>query len=113
MFFGLSVAYDLLGPSNQPAIQALVTRLLNFLTGHAWNIVMPDGTITTTFIIRPDEQLGLLQIGRQVNPTQFGSAYQSLAAWTRRSSAFQLLSTASTCATRISSSIWMLTIYSA
>ena len=80
VFFGLSVAYDLLGPGTQPAIQSLATRLLNFLTAHAWNVVMPDGTISTTFAIRPDEQLGLLQIGRQVNSGQFASAYQSFAA---------------------------------
>ncbi len=79
VFFGLSVAYDLLGSTTQPAIQALATRLLNFLSGHAWSIVMPDGTVSTTFIIRPDEQLGLLQIGAHVNGAQFGSAYQALA----------------------------------
>jgi hypothetical protein len=79
VFFGLSVAYDLLGAVTQPAIQALATRLINFLTAHAWNIVMPDGTVSTTFVIRPDEELGILQIGRQVNSAQFTSAYQSLA----------------------------------
>src|ERR1700679_1037873 len=36
VFFGLSVAYDLLGSGAQPAIQALATRLINFLTAHAW-----------------------------------------------------------------------------
>ncbi|MGA2877871.1 MAG: hypothetical protein ABSG13_02870 [Bryobacteraceae bacterium] len=80
VFFGLSVAYDLLDSATQPAIQALATRLLDFLTAHGWNIVMPDGTVSTTFVIRPDEQLGLLQIGRQINPSQFASAYQSQAA---------------------------------
>lgn len=79
VFFGLSVAYDLLGVGTQPDIQALATRLLNFLTAHAWTIVMPDGTISTTFAIRPDEQLGLLQIGRQVNPVQFALAYRTFA----------------------------------
>ncbi len=80
VFFGLSIAYDLLGSATQPAIQSLATRLLNFLIAQSWNIVMPDGTLTTTFVIRPDEQLGLLQIGRHVNSAQFASAYQSLAA---------------------------------
>lgn len=77
VFFGLSVAYDLLGSSAQPAVQALVTRLLNFLTANGWNVTMPDGSVSTTFIIRPDEELGLLQIGRQVNSAQFAAAYQS------------------------------------
>jgi hypothetical protein len=79
VFFGLSVAYEMLGPATQPAIQTLATRMLNFLTGHAWTIVMPDGSISTTFVIRPDEQLGLLQVGRQVNSAQFASSYKSLA----------------------------------
>ena len=81
VFFGLSVAYDLLGTSNQPAIQALATRLLNFLLANGWSVVMPDGSISTTFLIRPDEQLGLLQVGRQVNSAQFASAYKNLAAF--------------------------------
>ena len=79
VFFGLSVAYDLLGSPTQPAIQALATRMLNFLIAHAWTIVMPDGSVSTTFVIRPDEQLGLLQVGRQVNSAQFASTYKSLA----------------------------------
>jgi hypothetical protein len=80
VFFGLSVAYDLLGSGAQPAIQALATRLINFLTAHAWSVVMPGGSASTTFVIRPDEQLGLLQVGRQVDSAQFAGAYQSLAA---------------------------------
>lgn len=79
-FFGLSVAYDLLGSGTQPAIQSLATRLINFLTGHSWSVVMPDGSASTTFAVRPDEQLGLLQVGRQVNSAQFGTAYQTFAA---------------------------------
>ncbi len=80
VFFGLGVAYDMLDTATQPAIQTLVTRLLNFLIAHAWSIVMPNGSISTTFLIRPDEQLGLLQVGRHVNSAQFASAYQNLAA---------------------------------
>jgi hypothetical protein len=79
VFFGLSVAYDLLGSATQPAISTLATRMLNFLTSNAWSIVMPDGTISTTFLVRPDEQLGMLQVGRHVNSAQFASTYQSFA----------------------------------
>jgi hypothetical protein len=81
VFFGLGVAYDLLGPPTQPAIQALATRMLNFLIGNGWSVVMPDGSISTTFIIRPDEQLGLLQVGRHVNFAQFSTTYSSLASF--------------------------------
>jgi hypothetical protein len=79
VFFGLGVAYDLLGAGTQPAIQSLATRMLNFLITNNWSVVMPDGTVGTTFAIRPDEEVGLLQIGRHVNSTQFTSAYQALA----------------------------------
>jgi hypothetical protein len=79
VFFGLSIAYDLLDTASQSAIQALATRLLNFLTAHGWSVVMPDGDTSTTFVIRPDEQLGLLQVGRQVNSAQFRAAYESFA----------------------------------
>ncbi len=79
VFFGLSVAYDLLGSSTQPAIAMLATRMLNFLIANSWGVVMPDGSVSTTFLIRPDEQLGLLQVGRHVNSEQFASPYQSAA----------------------------------
>jgi hypothetical protein len=80
VFFGLGVANDFLDAATQPAVQTLATRLLNFLIAHSWSVTMPDGAASTTFVIRPDEQLGLLQIGRQVNSAQFASAYQTLAA---------------------------------
>jgi hypothetical protein len=80
VFFGLSVAYDLLNdPGSKASIQAVVTRMLNFLLAKNWSVTMPDGSVSTTFIIRPDEQLSLLQVGRQVNPAQFASQYDSLA----------------------------------
>ena len=73
MFFGLGVAYDLLGSCTQPVIEALATRMLNFLLAHNWDVVMPDGTESTTFVLRPDEELGMLQIGRHMNPALFNS----------------------------------------
>ena len=82
-FFGLSVAYELLGqPDTQATIQSLVTRMLNFLVSRAWTVLMPDFTPSTTFVIRPDEQLGMLQVGRQVNAGQFASVYQKMASST-------------------------------
>ena len=77
-FFGLSVAHDLVNqPDVAQSVQALVTRMLNFLIAHAWTVVMPDGTASTTFVIRPDEELTLLQIGKQVNPAAFSSLYNA------------------------------------
>ena len=80
VFFGLSVAYSFVDqPGVRASIQELASRLLNFLVAHGWSVTMPDGTISTTFVIRPEEQLALMQIGKQVNPAAFASAYQSMA----------------------------------
>ena len=80
VFFGLSVAYDFIDqPDINANVQSLTTRMLNFLLAHAWTVVMPDGTASTTFIIRPDQQLTLLQIGKHVNPSGFASLYQNAA----------------------------------
>jgi uncharacterized protein (TIGR03437 family) len=74
--FGLGAAYDLIDdPPTRTAIADLITRLTGFLSGHAWSIVMPDGTITTTFLIRPDEMLAILQVARHVNPSRFQDEY--------------------------------------
>lgn len=80
VFFGLSIAYSFVNqPDVRSSVQALVARMLNFLIAHGWNVVMPDGTISTTFVIRPEEQLALLQIGKQVSPSAFATAYQTAA----------------------------------
>jgi len=74
--FGLGVAYDMVDDATvQASISALVTRLVRFLTGNNWSVVMPDGSSSTTFLVRPDELLALLQVGRHVNSGQFGTYY--------------------------------------
>ena len=76
VLFGLAVAYDMV---DDPAVKAsaslLATRLIDFLKGHGWNVVLPDGSISTTFLIRPDQILTFLQIGQHVNPTHFSTSY--------------------------------------
>jgi uncharacterized protein (TIGR03437 family) len=62
-------------PAMRSSIAALVTRLVQFLKDHAWSVVLPDGTNTTTFLYRPDQQLAFLQLARHVNPDQFSTAY--------------------------------------
>ena len=76
VFFGLGVAYDLVddAPTRRHVSRA-VTRMLDFLLRNGWNVVMPDGTISTTFIGRADQQLSLLQVGRRVNPQRFSAIY--------------------------------------
>ena len=76
VFFGLGVAYDLVdSPDIRASIASLVTLLLDFLRGHNWSVTMPNGSISTTFIGRPDQQLSFLQVGRHVNPTHFSATY--------------------------------------
>ena len=53
--------------------------MLDFLIFKSWTVVMPDGKVSTTFVIRPDEELSLLQVGRQVNPALYASRYDSFA----------------------------------
>ena len=76
IFFGLAVAYDLVDDSDvRSRSAALVTTMLRFLLDNGWNVRMPDGRISTTFLQRPDQQLALLQIGRHLNPTAFELEY--------------------------------------
>jgi uncharacterized protein (TIGR03437 family) len=77
-FFGLSAAFDLVDdPAVRSSIAILVTRMLDFLVAHAWIVVMPDGTPSTTFIGRADQELSLLEVGREVNPAKYSGVYLS------------------------------------
>ncbi len=79
VIFGLGVAYDMVDdPAVKSSISDLVSRLIEFLTGHAWNVVMPDGSISTSFLARPDQMLAFVQIGKHVNPSRFSSYYDEL-----------------------------------
>ena len=72
--FGLAVAYDMVTDSTiRTSISDLVTRLVEFLNGHNWSVVMPDGTGGTSFLIRPDQIETFLAIGRHVNSGHFSS----------------------------------------
>jgi hypothetical protein len=76
VFFGLGVAYDLVDDQQtRRHVRRLVTRMLDFLLRNGWNVVMPDGQISTTFIGRADQQLSFLQVGRRVNPGRFEATY--------------------------------------
>ena len=56
-------------------IAAIVTRIVDFLRGNEWLVRMPNGSISTTFLNRPDQQLAFLQLAREVNPDRFSTAY--------------------------------------
>lgn len=76
VIFGLGVAYDMVNDAGvRASIQQITDRLVGFLKGHAWTVAMPDGSVSTTFVIRPDEILTLLQVGRHVDPNAFQTDY--------------------------------------
>jgi uncharacterized protein (TIGR03437 family) len=76
VIFGLGVAYDMVNDAGvKSSISQIAQRLIGFLTGHNWSVVMPDGSASTTFLIRPDQMLALLQVGRHVNPGAFSTTY--------------------------------------
>jgi hypothetical protein len=78
VFFGLGVAFELIDePELRSRIADLVTRMLDVLLRNNWNVPMPNGSYSTTFLPRPDQQLALLQVGRRVNPARFDAAYQA------------------------------------
>jgi uncharacterized protein (TIGR03437 family) len=77
--FGLAVAYDMVADAGiKSSISDLVTRLVEFLNGNNWSVVMPDGSSSTSFLIRPDQIETFLAIGRHVNSDHFSSlSYES------------------------------------
>ena len=76
VIFGMGVAYELIEDQDlRTSIAGVVTRLVQFLLDHSWSVVLPDGTSTTSFLVRPEMQLAFLQLARQVNPDQFSTTY--------------------------------------
>jgi hypothetical protein len=84
VLFGLSVAYEHL-PEDRAAISNILTPLIDRLLEKNWSVVMPNGDVSTVFWLRPDQQLSVLQVARQVNHARFGAAYEDL-----RKSAFAI-----------------------
>jgi hypothetical protein len=56
---------------DRPIIRDVATRLLNRLQSDRWSVY------NTTFLLRPDQQLAILQAGRQINPEAFSEAYDN------------------------------------
>ena len=81
VFFGLGVAYDMIPIGRVRAeIRKDVSRMLANLIANGWSVKMPDGSYSTTFVQRPDQQLSFLQVGRHVDPARWSLAYQSFRA---------------------------------
>jgi hypothetical protein len=80
VFFGLAAAWDLIDdPAMGATVADLTWRLIDFLQIHNWNVRMPDGKFSTTFTLRPDQQLSILAIGRHILPSRYGSDYADFA----------------------------------
>jgi uncharacterized protein (TIGR03437 family) len=74
--FGLAVAYDMVNDAGvRSSISQIAGLLIGFLSGHGWSVVMPDGSVSTTFLVRPDQMLTLLQIGTHLNSSRFSTDY--------------------------------------
>jgi uncharacterized protein (TIGR03437 family) len=83
VFFGLSIAYEHIDDAPMRAtISDLVSRLVTRLLDKNWEVVMPNGDPSTVFWLRPDQELAILQVARQVNSARFASTYEGM----RRSS---------------------------
>jgi len=79
VFFGIEATYELItDQSVRNWCSYLATRMLDYLERNLWNVVLPDGTITTTFLIRPDQQLALLLVGKSMNGAGFSSTYSDM-----------------------------------
>jgi len=76
--YGLGVAYALIPQAEmRTAVRETMTQMTDFLLANNWTAPMPDGRAGTTFVLRPDQQLGILQVARLVNPERFGAVYES------------------------------------
>ena len=79
VFFGLTVTYDMVTDQTvRNWCSYLITRLLQNLLDNGWSIVMPGGGASTSFVLRPDQQLSLLLIGKHVNGGAFEGKYSEL-----------------------------------
>jgi hypothetical protein len=78
VFFGIEATYDLIKDQGvRNWCSYLATRMLDYLERNLWSVILPDGTITTTFLIRPDQQLALLLVGKHMNGAGFASKYST------------------------------------
>src|SRR4051794_2962066 len=61
VFFGLGVAFENIPDAGVRSTIARVTsKLLDRLLAKDWSVVMPDGSVSTVFWLRPDQQLAIL-----------------------------------------------------
>jgi hypothetical protein len=80
VFFGLTAAWQLVDDQEvRDWVSMLATRMLKRLRDDQWNVVMPGGGISTTFLHRAEQRLALLKLGRRCNPREFETSYKTTA----------------------------------
>lgn len=76
VIFGLSFAWELVPVSGIRAeIHEIVTRLVDYLRNGAWTVQNPDGSISTSFVARPEQMLAFMQVARRIHPERFDGPY--------------------------------------
>ncbi|MCC6588524.1 MAG: hypothetical protein IT168_17650 [Bryobacterales bacterium] len=80
VFFGLTAAWNMVDDASvRGGVGWLAKRMLDNLIGHGWTVVMPGGSVSTTFLHRIDQQLALLKLGSRVGSRSLSNAYGSAA----------------------------------
>ena len=78
VFFGLTVVWNVVEDAAiQNQVRTLVTRAMDRLLARNWSIVLPY-KISTTFLLRPDQQLMLAKLARRVDPDKYNGLYADL-----------------------------------
>ena len=81
IYFGLTAAWDLVDDAGvRDTIRWLVGFSLGKLLDDRWSVRMPDGSSSTTFAARSDQQLTMLKLGARTDPERFGAEYREQAA---------------------------------
>jgi len=76
---GFACAHQLVPPV-QATVSAMVTRMVNFLLKHGWNVpTPPNQRIKTTFFHEFHHQLAILRLAKTVNQGAFGTTYDHYA----------------------------------
>jgi uncharacterized protein (TIGR03437 family) len=72
VFFGLGAAFDLVNDAGiRSRISNVATLISGYISGHQWT---PNGDLSNTFLLRPEELQMIVQVTRHVNPSSAISA---------------------------------------
>jgi hypothetical protein len=79
VYFGFTVCWNLVDdPEIREIVRWLAVRGANSLLKRNWILRDPNGSISTTFIGRADQQLMILKLVRRLDEDHFGGNYRSM-----------------------------------